>query len=89
MSVNWDKITDEEMEVVDKIVKRLSKLRKIPDTLNAQMDISAAHISNPLRLNDLLSANDFNFLHDVIGIMNNIDRNKGILMNGFLPRYSQ
>ncbi len=41
----------------------------------------------PLRLADLLAADDFNFAHDVFGIMRHIDRRTGRLDNHFVPRF--
>lgn len=54
------------------------------------MDVTAAHANgNPLRLADLLAADDFNFIHDVFGIERHIDRDTGKLGNCFSPRFSQ
>lgn len=53
------------------------------------MDVSATHANgNPLRLRELLAADDFNFLHDVGGIVRHIDRNTGTLLNHFRPRFT-
>jgi hypothetical protein len=57
--------------------------------LHHQMNVSACHASgNPLRLEELLAADDFNFAHDVFGIDRHIDRDTGTMMNCFRPRYS-
>lgn len=57
--------------------------------MDADMDITACHCNgNPLRLNDLLAADDANFAHDVFGIYRHIDRETGALKNCFSPRYS-
>lgn len=57
--------------------------------LHHQMNVSACHASgNPLRLSELLAADDFNFAHDVFGIDRHIDRETGELLNFFSPRYS-
>jgi len=55
---------------------------------DALMDISATHAICPLRLSDLLEANDFNFKHDVFGIRRHLNRETGELEDCFLPRYS-
>lgn len=53
------------------------------------MDIIAVHVNgNPLRLNDLLQADDFNFAHDVFGICRHLDRSTGQLTDHFSPRFS-
>lgn len=54
------------------------------------MDIIATHVNgNPLKLRELRDADDFNFLHDVTGIIRHLDRSTGKLMNCFVPRFSQ
>lgn len=59
------------------------------DKLSLTMDITAAHANGyPLRLADLLAADDFNFLHDVGGIMQHMDRETGLLLDHFSPRFS-
>lgn len=56
---------------------------------NVLMDISACHFSaQKLRLDDLLAADDFNFIHDVAGINRHLDRDNGRLSDGFSPRFS-
>lgn len=58
--------------------------------MDASMDIEAAHCNgNPLRLADLLEADDFNFAHDVFGIRRHIDRETGKLGDCFSPRYTE
>ena len=51
------------------------------------MDLSATHAVTPLRLGDLLAADDFHFAHDVFGIMRHIDRRTGRLDDHFVPRF--
>tara|TARA_R100001530_G_scaffold135251_2_gene112005 strand:- start:201 stop:494 length:294 start_codon:yes stop_codon:yes gene_type:complete len=66
----------------------IPKQNQIPK-LDLLMDIEAAHCNgNPLRLQELLDADDLDFAHDIIGIVRNIDRTTGELMNCFVPRYS-
>ena len=51
--------------------------------------LAATHANgNPLRLHDLLNADDLNFAHDVWGIRSKIDRTTGKLTDHFSPRYS-
>jgi hypothetical protein len=57
---------------------------------DAEMDITACHCNgNPLRLDDLLVADTFNFSHDVFGIHRNLNRETGALENLFSPRYNK
>lgn len=54
------------------------------------MDLTACHANgNPLRLDDLLAADDFNLAHDVGGIRRHINRTTGKLENCFVPRFSR
>ena len=54
------------------------------------MDLESADNQFNLRLEDLLKADDFNFTHDIVGIINNIDRSKYPATNFglFVPRFS-
>ena len=52
------------------------------------MDIENADNVFNLRLEDLLNASDGNFVHDIVGIVNNIDRNNPTDFNFFVPRYA-
>lgn len=53
------------------------------------MDLEAAHCNGCiLRLDDLLDANDGEFMHDLIGIQTNLNRETGELTNCFVPRFS-
>lgn len=54
------------------------------------MDISAVHFGpQKLRLDDLLAADDFNFMHDVTGINRHLDHETFELRDSFRPRFSQ
>lgn len=54
------------------------------------MDITATHANGcPLKLAELLAADDFNFSHDVAGIYRHLDRTTGKLLDCFLPRFAQ
>lgn len=83
--------TKEEDNTISLIVKRAVKLDFIEvDTLSLQMDLSATHCNGtPLDLEKLLAIDDFNFAHDIYGIMDHIDRTNGQLTRGFLPRCSK
>lgn len=52
------------------------------------MDIEHADKVFNLRLEDLLNADDENFTHDVLGIVNHIDRNNPTDFDFFVPRYT-
>ncbi len=89
------KVTPEEREVIKQIADRaILECYKsgsvVCDHEGCLMDISACHASgNPLKLEELLAADKFNFAHDVVGIHMHIDRGTGQLKNCFSPRYSK
>ncbi len=59
------------------------------ETLDISMDLIATHANGcPLRLDDMLAADDFNLMHDISGISRHLDRETGALMDHFRPRYS-
>lgn len=79
--------------IIDKIIDRYQADAKKHgvkiDRLSSRMDITACHANgNPLRLADLLAADDFNFCHDVFGIEDHLDRSTGKLLHHFSPRFS-
>ena len=58
------------------------------DRLSLLMDIEFTNEVNPMRLDDLLAADDGNFGHDISGILLHFNRTTKVLDNGFSPRYS-
>lgn len=81
--------------LIDQIAQRAVSMDREANGANAasithhRMNISACHASgNPLRLADLLAADDFNFAHDVFGIDRHICRDTGAMLNFFSPRFS-
>ena len=91
--INWN-VTKEDEVTISKIVDRYMEFHyslgipKQYQRMDLIMDIEATHLANPLRLNDLLNADDFNFTHDLIGIQQHLDRTTCKLNNCFVPRYS-
>jgi hypothetical protein len=83
-----------EQDLIDKIAQRgreMDKKRHLrgPTKRHCAMDICATHANgNPLRLAEMLAADDFNFTHDWYGIRRNLDRTTGRLMNFFSPRFT-
>lgn len=80
-------------EIIHNIVGRLRGLELVPpgfDYLSMEMDLSATHANGcPLKLEELLKADKFNLLHDLMGIRNHINRKTGKLERFFLPRYAR
>src|SRR5687767_3117048 len=77
------KIADRAVEVYAKHGVRIERMMIV-------MDLTACHFQGgqKLRLDDLLAADDFNFMHDVRGINYNLDRDTYQLRNGFSPRFA-
>lgn len=83
-------ITDREFRLIDAITNRAWSL--FPDRTRADifLDISCVHVGPcPLRLEELLNADDFNFVHDVGGIWRHLDRDKFELRDCFIPRFAK
>lgn len=80
--------TQEESEIIKKIVKRAKSLNHRVDDCVLSLDISAVHANGcPLYLEGLLEADYLDFIRDVFGIMQHIDRETGQL-DGFLPHFA-
>jgi len=93
-TINFKKATDEELKLAEAIAKRAAK-QAIDfgieyDQLSAEMDILATHLNGcPLKLQELLDADDVNFAHDTFGIRRHLNRRTGKLEDFFDPRFSQ
>ena len=84
--------SDEDQDLIHQIVRRADKLGLINRNYSAMtcsMDVTALHCNGyALRLRDLRDADDFNFMHDIVGIARHINRDTARLENGFRPRFS-
>lgn len=87
-------VTKAEAQTIRRIVDRAQKIAGSHiDRLSLSMDLTACHANGtPLRLDDLLAADDFNFAHDVFGISRHIDRDDssptgGQMLHCFVPRF--
>lgn len=77
-------------QIADRAVLVYAKHDVRVDPTTIVMDLMACHFSGQkLRLDDLLAADDFNFIHDVGGINKHLDRETYQLTDGFSPRYSR
>jgi len=79
-----------ETDIIFAICERAEKLTNgTYSHMDVAMDIEAAHCNgNPLKLDKLLAADDFNFAHDVFGIRRHLNRETGALNDCFSPRFS-
>ena len=86
--VSFD-VTSTELRLIRKIIDR-AQVTGAEGRTSLCMDLSACHANgNPLDFKKLLEADNFNFLHDVYGIVKNMDRSTGKLRNCFVPRSSK
>lgn len=83
--MNWN-ATKKEREIIAKICKRVKAKAEDLDVLALSMDLEATHNDCALDFKKLLAADDFNFWHDISGILGCLDRQTGKLKNHFLPR---
>jgi hypothetical protein len=87
-TVSFD-VSPADSRLISKIVKRATKRDPRLDGMSTRMDLTATHANgNPLRLADMLAADDFNLMHDVYGIARHLDRSNGRLTGLFSPRFS-
>src|SRR5450755_3714319 len=86
------KVAPADFALIFAISKRASALLKDRDSTKAhikmEMDLEAVHNYCSLRLADLLGTNDFDFVHEIIGIRENFYRKTGYFQNGFWPRFA-
>ena len=85
--------TKKELELIGKIVERAMRIPHNDEFeynhMTCHMDITACHANGtPLNLEALLSADDFNFSHDVFGIARHINRTTGQIEGCFVPRFA-
>lgn len=82
-----------EMRMIHEIANRAVKLAKTLDTdnitfIDMTMDIACVHELTPLRLEELLNADNGNFGHDVFGIRRYLNRATRQLEDCFAPRFT-
>jgi hypothetical protein len=82
-------ITQLEFDVIERIVDRATYLFPDRQPEDVQMDIVATILGGcRLRLEDLVNADDFNFIHDIVGIERHLDRQSFFLKDQFKPRFA-
>ena len=86
-----NKISKDDRRIIYKIarlaVKRYKDAGIEQSLVSLKMDLIAVHgHCCYLDLNKLLKFDNFNFFHDIEGIIENLDRRKISLKNYFLPR---
>jgi len=91
--INFSVSKDEHVTIVE-IADRAASMAKARNfdypRVEAMMDVTAAHANGcPLKLNDLLAAEPFDFAHDVFGIRRHINRKTGQIEDCFVPRFAR
>jgi hypothetical protein len=96
MPVLFDKMRctkDDTRKIIDIMLRAASLMSfesRGSSRLEVSMDLTACHcVSCPLDLEGLLTAKPSDLIHDVAGIMANINREIGELENSFVPRYAK
>lgn len=77
-----------EVDATAAIAKRASKMFDTLDAITIMILVTEVHRSLPLRLQDLVEADDFNFSHDISGICRHWDRAARVMQNCFRPRFA-
>jgi hypothetical protein len=80
-----------DIEVCQKIAKRaITKIDTLKrsglDELDIMMYVCYCNKKTPLDLEKLLNFDEFNFAHDIVGIINHLDHTTFELTKCFLPR---
>lgn len=87
MGIDWDKITEDERKIIRKIVERARVEHPEIDGLTLELDITVVHVYKPLRLQELLMADDSDFWHDLMGIAQHVDRKTGEIGDNFSLKF--
>lgn len=87
--------TAQEFDLIERVCARYESLalehgfKPYDDRMSRVMDLSAVHSNgNPMDFEKLLAAPEFDFIHDIDGIMRHLDRRTGALQGFFSPRCS-
>ena len=90
-----ERLSHEDFELIVTIVDRGVELmrKNVSDTpvdIYEQLTfiIARAHLKIGLQLKELSEADDYNLMHDVIGIYNHIEYESGQMKDAFSPRYA-
>ena len=83
------KINATDRDLMDAIVKRASQWFPDRNPRDITLDLVVVHLKScPLRLADMLAADDSNFIHDIVGIERHLNRRTFELEDCFLPRFA-
>lgn len=89
MDNNNVKTKKERLDLIIAIAERADNMGMLMfNRMSLIMDLEHTDNEFNLRLEELLSSNEPNFAHDIIGIQNNFNRKTLKMENCFLPRFS-
>lgn len=80
-------MTDYLIEIANRAMVMGNRIGVKRNAIQYMMDLDAVNETIPLDFERLALADDFNFAHDVFGIMNHLNRTTDKLENFFLPRF--
>ncbi len=80
-----DRGTIEQIRTVTQRLRTLCPAMKF-DAISLHMDLTVCHNMKHVALDVLLAAQDADFVHDLLGIHQHLDRETGELTDCFLPR---
>ena len=86
--IRWADITKEESSIIEQIATRVSAKYPEIDVVDVTMNVSATHLDKPLRLKELLEADEFDFWHDVTGIAQHLNKDTCKMDDNFIPLYT-
>lgn len=90
MTVTYALISKEDDILCRDIAVKAGNIVDDLDILTTHMDLLVCHTQAcELDLVKLLDADNFNMLHDILGINRHLNRDTGQLLNCFLPRFAK
>ena len=82
--------TRDEYLAINKVIERIKEEGiAYSNHLAMLMDLDYAHQDTPMDFEKLLAFDRFNFIHDIYGIANNLNRKTKEIENCFVPRCSK
>ena len=80
--------SNDDDEIIYQCALRAKNINSKIKVLTVIFDLTSVNLHTPLQLKELLNSDEFNFTHDVFGIINHINRETGKLENSFQPRFA-
>lgn len=81
--------TDLIAEIAGKAAKLYADIGHDFDMMSMVMDLEVVHAETPLRLEEMLESENYDFIHDIAGIRRHLNRATGRLEDFFVPRFTR